>query len=149
MPIKRNTNQEKLTLKEFYGELVSRGEKFEKISDFNVNVGKDMIRLLEMINETFKETQLWGLTSLIRLIIQKENDWASDWYVIISGGGAGNYRIEYLVPENKRPWKNARVQGEAKNLEEAKKYLIIAMNECEGWKDNKELQILTRELEKK
>jgi hypothetical protein len=149
MPITRNTSQDKISLEEFYGELVSSGEKFGDKNDFNIRVGKGMIRFIEMINETFKETQLWGLTSLIRLIIQKENDWKSDWYVIISGGADENYKIEYLIPENKRPWKNAMVHGEANNLDEAKKYLIIAMNECGGWKDNDELEKLIRELEKK
>lgn len=149
MSITRNTSQDKISLEEFYGELVSNGEKFEKEGDFNIRLGKGMIRFLEMINETFKETQLWGLTSLIRLIIQKEDDWKSDWYVIISGGADENYRIEYLIPEDKRPWENAMVHGEAKNLDEAKKYLIIAMNECGGWKDNLELKTLIKKLKEK
>jgi hypothetical protein len=149
MPITRNSSQDKISLEEFYEELISSGEKFGKENDFNIRVGKGMIQFLEMINKTFKQTQLWGLTSLIRLIIQKENDWKSDWYVIISGGTNGNYRIEYLISENKRPGENAKVQREAKNLNEAKKYLVIAMNECGGWKDNEELKRLTREIEKK
>ncbi len=140
MPITRNTNQSKISLKEFYGELVSIGEKFGKENDFNLRVGKSMIQFLKMINETFKDTQLWGLTSLRRLVIQKENDWKSNWYIIITGVGHGKYKIEYLLPKNIRPWENAMVRGEAKNLREAKRYLIIAMNECGGWKDNQELR---------
>ncbi len=147
MPITRNTNQSEISLEEFYLESISIGEKFGKENDFNVRAGKSMIQLLEMINEIFKDTQIWGLTSLKRLVIQKENDWKSDWYIIITGGGHEQYTIEYLLPKNIRPWENARVRGEAKNLEEAKRYLIIAMNECGGWKGNQELIQLTNELE--
>ena len=143
MPIIRNTNQAKISLEEFYEDLVASGDKF------SIRAGKSMIRFLQMINKTFKETQLWGLTSLYRLVIQQENDWKSDWHVIISAGADENYRIEYLIPEDKRPWENAMVQGEAKNIDEAKKYLIIAMNECGGWKDNQELKRLRNESEKK
>ncbi|NRB61676.1 MAG: hypothetical protein HRU40_01370, partial [Saprospiraceae bacterium] len=57
--------------------------------------------------------------------------------------------IEYLIPENKQPWEHAMVRGEAKSLEEAKKFLLIAMKKSEGWKGNLELERLLNDVNKK
>jgi len=43
------------------------------------------------------------------------------------------------MPENKRPWPYAYVQGVAMSLEEAKKYLLIAIKESGAWENNIEL----------
>lgn len=136
MPIKRNSDQKRLTLEQFYIELS------ETSTNSYVDVGKRMIQLIKMINETFKETELWGLTSHARLVIQSEDDWTSKWYVIIASIGTDDYYFEYLMPKDKQPWKNAMVRGEAKSLEEARKFLLIAMKESEGWKGNLELEKL-------
>jgi len=37
------------------------------------------------------------------------------------------------------------VRGEAKSIKEAKKFLLIAMKECQGWKGNLELERLLYE----
>ena len=52
------------------------------------------------------------------------------------------YHFEYLVPKDKQPWENAYVRGQANDLEEAKKHLLIAMHECGGWAGNEELETL-------
>jgi len=103
-----------------------------------------MIALLKVINSLFINTQLWGLTSHARLVIQSKDEWKSDWFVIINSVGLEEYYIEYLLPNHRGPWPNAIVRGEAKNLEEAKKYLLIAMRESEGWVGNKELELLLK-----
>ena len=59
------------------------------------------IEFVHMINEIFKETKLWGLTSLARLVIQSEDSWKSPGYVIIANNGPDDYYFEYLIPKNK------------------------------------------------
>ncbi|MGI4875384.1 MAG: hypothetical protein ACRYFX_29880 [Janthinobacterium lividum] len=101
-----------------------------------------MLRLLQRINELFVDTQLWGLTSLYRLVIQQADDWTSDWLVTIAAGMDSTYRLEYLLPASARPWPQATVHGEAETLAEAERYLLIAMRESRGWADNAELSAL-------
>ena len=67
MPITRNSDQRKQTLEQFYFE-ISEEEQYSSKS-----YGKLMLNLLEMINHTFTKTQLWGLTSHYRLVIQAES----------------------------------------------------------------------------
>jgi hypothetical protein len=52
------------------------------------------------------------------------------------------------MPAHKAPWPYATVQGTPNSLEEAKKYLLIAMNESEGWKENLELRQFISEIGK-
>ena len=139
MPITRNTDQRSKTLEQFYLE-ISQEDSYSSKS-----LGKLMLEFLEMINHTFKETQLWGLTSLYRLVIQAENDWKSPWYIIIRAMG-NEYHIEYLLPPQKSPWEGARVVGSATSIAEVKKCLVIAMNECDGWSNNQELSELIEHL---
>jgi len=136
MPIQTNSEQGG-TLEEFYRELSESTDHYANA------IG--MLEFINMINQTFKETQLWGLISHTRLVIQSEDGSQAKWYVII-GNMADYYFFQYLLPSNKQPWENARVQGEVKSLKEAKKYLLIAMNESEGWKGNLEVKKLLNEL---
>lgn len=147
MPIKRNSSQDITGLKEFYNELIGNPEAPEGTNFILSTAGKNMLRFIEMINETFKDTQLWGLTSVDRLVIQREDNSESEWYITIASIADGSFLVQYLMPTKKRPWKNAAVHGSAENLEEAKRLLIIAMNECEGWKENQELKELVKKLE--
>lgn len=98
-----------------------------------------MLAFVNMINETFKETELWGLTSHSRFVIQAKDNWKAEWYITVANIGTNDYYFEYLMPKDKQPWEHARIRGEANSLEEAKKYLLIAMHESEGWKENAEL----------
>jgi hypothetical protein len=86
-----------------------------------------------------------GLTSHSRLILQSADDSASEWYVTINSIGPDYYFFEYLLPANRRPWRNAQVRGEAQSLADAEKYLLIAMRESEGWVGNEELNKLLAE----
>lgn len=139
MPIKRNSVQTSITLEEFYLDLSTRN------TNSYVDVGKEMLLFVELINQTFTETLLWGMTSHARLVIQNADDWKADWFVIVSNIGTKEYYFEYLVPENKQPWTNAFVRGEARTLADAKKYLLIAMRESGGWPENAELKRLLEE----
>ena len=102
-------------------------------------ISNNMLKFLDEADKIFIKTPLWALTSHYKLVLQTEDDWKSDWLVKI--GCLGNeYYIEYLISEKKRPWPYAYVQGVANGLGEAIKYLLIAMKECEAWKDNDELK---------
>ena len=104
-----------------------------------------MLRLIDVINGLFKQTQIWGLTSHARLILQNTDDSATGSYVTISSSGQNYYHVEYLLPVDKQPWSYAQVSGQAQSLTEAENYLLIAMRESEGWVGNEELNRLLAE----
>ena len=107
-----------------------------------------MLRLVQRINELFKDTPLWGLISHARLIVQRINDSTSPWFVKIAADIMGSYHLKYLLPATAQPWPNATVCGEAKTLAEAEHYLLIAMRECGGWASNSELAGLLASYER-
>lgn len=135
MPITRNSSQKRKTLVQFYTEISQDSHPDASLS------GKMMLELLEMINDMFVETTLWGLTSIARLVIQAQDDWKSPWHILISAY-RNEFHFEYLLPPGKSPWKDAHVVGNASSLAEARRYLIIAMQECGGWSGNPELASL-------
>jgi len=136
MPIVRNSKQSTdKDLYSFYAELTDNSNEI-----VTKTIGNNMLAFIEMINQTFLVTQIWGLTSLYRLVLQTKDQWDSEWFVIINCIGNNEYYFEYLMPPDKKPWDDATVKGVTQNLTEAKKYLLIAMKESGGWKDNTELQ---------
>ena len=139
MPIKRCSEQKNITLEAFYNEFL------EESNGAYPMISKRMLLFLETVNELFKETILWAHTSHARLVLHTKNELASSDLVIISSAGLEEYYFEYLLPPHKSPWSHAMVRGEAKNIEEAKRYLLIAMRESEGWVGNKELEELLKE----
>jgi hypothetical protein len=141
MPIVRNSSQKSQTLEEFYQEKVNN-----QSSNFDIETGKAMLHFITMINETFVDTTLYGLTSLYRLIIQQTDDWKDDWYIMVYSIDDGKFEFEYKVTKVKSPWDNAIIKGQANSLEEARDFLIIAMTESDGWADNKELRKLYNKL---
>jgi len=125
---------------------------YEELANYDKNPvwktkSQAMIDSINLINQVFIETQIWGLTSHDRLVLLSENTWESKWHVIIENIGSKEYYFEYLIPENKSPWKNGIVKGVAPSIVEAKKYLGIAMRESEGWKGNTELEYLLKTVE--
>lgn len=104
-----------------------------------------MLQLLNALNNVFKRTQLWGVTSHARLILHNGDDITLGGYVIISSVGLTFYTVEYLLPMIKRPWQNAKVTGEVDTLAQAVDYILIAMRESEDWVGNEELTELLAE----
>lgn len=104
-----------------------------------------MLAFIRMVNNTFVETTLYGLTSLYSLVIQETDNWQDKWYIKVSSSG-DTFFFEYEMPGEQSPWKGATVRGEAKSVEEARDFLIIAMTNCEGWADNRELKKLYDQL---
>lgn len=140
MPLLGNSKQNKeITLEEFYRELAANEDPVSS------KIGDTMLNVIGKINDMFKQTVIWGLTSHYHLVLQNEDNWKSDWLVKVICIGTDEYYVEYLVPKNKAPWENAYVKGVAQNLPDAVKYLLLAMKQSNGWSENSELQLLLTE----
>ncbi len=139
MPIKRCSCQNRQSLEEFYSELV---EETNKISS---DIGKAMLSILDFLNYTFLETKIYGLTSHEHLLLFSKNSIESDWYVVFIADGT-QFQIEFKIPIEKQPWKDALIKGVTNSFEEFKKYIVIAMFESQGWKESEELRRLYFEL---
>ncbi|QRM89272.1 hypothetical protein FG167_08510 [Lacinutrix sp. WUR7] len=141
MPIRRNTDQKSKTLIEFYSELKNDSDVISK------GVGTLMLNWIDKINSEFKETEIWGLTSHYHLTLQNKNDYTSKTYVVLTTG-MDEYHIEYLIPKELEPWKNAFVKGATKSLDEAMEMLITAMINSRGWCKSTELNKLKTDEKK-
>lgn len=144
MPIKRCTEQSSGTLEEFYLRFSQNDESYF------VDVGKSMLRFIDVVDRLFKKTLIWGLTSHANLLLQNTDDSASPCYVVIrcsefSAPDLNEYYFEYLIPADKRPWENAYVTGKAASWAHVENYLLIAMRESKGWVGNEELDKLLTE----
>ncbi|WBV53047.1 hypothetical protein [Chryseobacterium gambrini] len=135
MPIIRRSEQNQQSLQDFYREFLPKpGDTFG-------NAGIPMLKILDFINDTFKDTFIYGLTSHAHLLLFN-NDEEDKHYVEIIGFQSESYEVfavQYFIPEHKSPWKNAVVKGETTQFEEFKKMIVISMMESGGWKDNLEL----------
>jgi hypothetical protein len=141
MPLLGNSKQNKTrTLEDFYLDFTK-----DKSNPVWEKIGRNMLAFIDLVNQTFPETKIWGLTSHSNLVLQTQDKWDSDWYVTVNCIGSNEYYFEYRLPKDKSPWEYATVKGVAKDFSEAKKYLLIAMKESEGWKDNNELKKLLLE----
>ena len=144
MPLLANTKQNKRKklngIEEYYLDISK-----DKSNSVWSERGQNMLKFVEMLNENFKKTKIWGLTSNSRLILQNEDNWDSKWFVIIEALG-NEYYFEYLITDDKKPWENATVKGVTRNLVDAKKYLLISMKDSGGWNNNLELKRLLKEI---
>ena len=139
MPIQRCSCQLQETLLEFYTDVASSKE--------SMNIGNAMLKFIDMINSTFKETQIWGMTSHYHLKLFPRNDCENNWLISVISSGNNEYYIEYLIPEKKAPWKYAFITGVATSLKEARTYLAISMKESGGWIGNSEVNNVLNENE--
>lgn len=138
MPIVRRSEQKRETLEDFYREFIPKS--VDTIED----VGTPMLEVLKFLNTSFKNTVIYGLTSHTHLLLFN-NDESDKFYISIAGYQSKYYNefiIEYVIPEDKRPWEDAVIKGRTRDLEDLKKMIIISMIESGGWKDNLELEIL-------
>ena len=132
MPITRNKDQKSQSLIEFYQEAKDIGD------EFSANYGELMLTWINEINSQFKTTEIWGLTSHYRLILQNENDWTSPAFVVLIAS-YDEYHLEYLIPEDDQPWENACVKGATKSIDTAMEMLKVAMKKSTGWVGSAEL----------
>jgi hypothetical protein len=132
MPLIRCSDQRRETLTQFY----TAGDDEQVLK-----AGAAMLSIIDLLNAKFIETKLYGLTSLYSLNLLPEDTYKSPWYVSFTTDGT-RFHIDYLVPESRQPWPNARVSGEAETIEQAIEFIVIAMAKSEGWVGNKELEKL-------
>ncbi|MFM2386509.1 MAG: hypothetical protein RL660_1266 [Bacteroidota bacterium] len=137
MPIVSSSTQNSKTLEEYYEDLTS-----ENSTLIENKIGVAMLEFIGMVNDTFKHSTLFGLTSRNRLLIQPADDFEDAWFVAVDSLGDNKFQFAYKMSESESPWSNASVTGLANSVNEARDFLIIAMKESYGWSDNKELQRL-------
>ena len=146
MPLIRCTEQKRTTLEEFYKEFIPNK------TDTFADSGTPMLNVLKLINDTFKETTIYGLTSHATLLLLNEDSSLSPWFVALNGLNTSSnderheYYIEYQMPSDKQPWPDAIVKGGTIYLDELRNYIIIAMTESKGWSDSNELKELYKNI---
>ncbi len=105
-----------------------------------------MLEIIRRFNKIFKETTIYGTTSLYQLKLLSDNCDHSPWYVSIISSSPEYSWVEYLIPEDKQPWPSTWVRGEVNSHDELMKCVIIAMKESGGWPDNEELKELYAQI---
>lgn len=138
MPLRRISDQKSRTIKEFYNHVIGK----QKAASWN-DIGKAMVKLIEKLDEIFPNDIIWCLTSLHRLVLLTDDDWKSPWYVIIgslSSLNSDEIYIEYRMPDDLKPWNDAKVKGTANSLDEAVEYVLIAMQKSGGWQGMNSLE---------
>jgi hypothetical protein len=135
MAIKRCSEQKRQTLEEFYTEFIPGKAKTY------ADIGTPMLKVLKLLNDMFRETEIYGLTSHATLLLLSEDSSISPWFVSLNGL-EDEYYIEYLMTPDKQPWPNARVKGATKSLDDLRHFIVIAMTESRGWSSSIELQRL-------
>lgn len=90
-------------------------------------IGEAMLEIIRRINDIFKQTTIYGSTSLYQLKLLSDDCDKSPWYVSIISSGPETCWIEYLLPEHRQPWPDTWVRGEVHSYEDAVKSIIIAM----------------------
>ena len=126
MPIRRCSDQNRCSLREFYLEFkISKDMQSQKL-------GEAMLEWIDAIDKEFKEIQIWGLTSITHLVLLSKDDWQSRWHVrLISNGD--EYIIEYLMPNDLAPSPRAYVKGKCNSLEEGMGMVKVAIERSKGW----------------
>ncbi|ROH99612.1 hypothetical protein [Chryseobacterium daecheongense] len=133
MPIVRCSAQKNKTIEEFYREFIPKpGDRFG-------DGGTPMLKVLEILNRIFKETDIYGLTSHTTLLLLSKDDNELEWFVAINGF-ENRFCIEYIIPKKDSPWENATIKGQTTSLDLFEEMIIISMYKSEGWIDNIELK---------
>jgi hypothetical protein len=146
MPLIQCSEQRGQSLEEFYKSLIP-----DNVKTF-ADIGSPMLNVIKLVNETFKETIIYGLTSHATLLLLNTDSSISPWFVAINGletapnGQRNEYYIEYIMTSDKQPWADAKVKGGTTSLDKLRKYIIIAMTESKGWTDSNELKNLYQDI---
>lgn len=135
MPLLRCSEQRRQSLEEFYS-----GWTLES-NPVSVRIGESMLGVVALINTTFTETKIYGLTSHAHLLLCTEDHAPHEWYISIIANGQ-EYCIEYKMTKERQPWEGAVIKGGTKSLEEFRNFIIIALVESGGWERTEELDRL-------
>lgn len=127
MKLVRCSDQAPETPEEFYARLGAH-------PGFATSLGPNaMIELIAKLRACDDSREIFGLTSLYRLVLLPRDTWTTPWFVIVGALHANEYSIEYLMPERLAPWPGAQVTGTANSVGRALEMVLIAMDKSEGW----------------
>jgi len=129
MPIIRCQDQPGQTLQEFFTDTDVLEIK---------KAGEAMLKLIAQLNRIFKQTVIYGLTSLNRLVLLSKNTYTSPWYVIFASDGV-KYYVDYKRTNEETIELSISKSLKTDNIEEAVKLVLFAMRRSEGWLGNEEL----------
>ena len=127
MNLKRASCQTGESLTEFYSELATH--------DGWTCVCEMMLQLLPKLEGLADEVPIWGLTSHERLVLLATDDYRTPWFVMITPHRWEEYDIHYLLPKAEAPWGGARVEGIARDLDQASRMIRIAMQRSGGCRE--------------
>ena len=123
-------------------------------------VGNAMLAFISMVNETFKETYIFGFISHWDLVLNPVDTWKRSDIIVSAFYNENEKTVEYLIQHGpyrfRRPhacphpsWYWSPKENKANSLSEAKKYLIFAMSKHISWLYSKELKQLVNSYDKK
>jgi hypothetical protein len=96
-------------------------------------MAQGMLNLLAGLPRLTGETDLYGLTSHDQLCLLSEDNFQTPWWVPVSADSASHFIVQYLLPEEQAPWREAYVKGEAYSLSSALMLVQIAIERSGGW----------------
>ena len=134
MPLIRIDEQGEQTFEDFYRLFLKESNKTW------VNIGMAMLKLVQNLNDTFKDSIIWAMTSHEYLILQNENNSEARSWVVVNNLGDEKYYITYQKYDESLVLKHTEISLVANSLEDAKKLILNAMNETEAWRDSIELK---------
>ena len=98
-------------------------------------MGEAMLGLLRSLELSRNEMVAFGLTSHAKLYFLEEDTYESPWYVSVIGTTPNEYYIDYLMPRESQPWREARISGRANSEAEAIEMIFTAIQKSDGWKN--------------
>jgi hypothetical protein len=93
--------------------------------------GQRLRELVSRLDTDFPHTDLWAFTSHGYLCLLPTPDLHYPEAIVISA--YGDFLIEYHLPKTIAPWKDARVWGNARDLETLLSYIRIAIDRSQAW----------------
>jgi hypothetical protein len=93
-----------------------------------------MVPLLARLRALADERRVYALTSHCQLCLLAEDSYVAPWLVVIEPHGTPIHsEVDYLMPEGRGPWPQARVRGSAQSEDEAVQMILTAMEASAGW----------------
>ena len=140
MPIKRVHYQGGRDLLNFYNQESTQESGVHPLK------AKNMIKVLELLEQLFKDFTVYAVTSHFSLILSANDDHESK--VRIGNIGAENLNtVAFELPKEKAPWKGAWVEDILLyTIENLENHILIAMKESEAWNDSEKFNELYKRI---
>lgn len=96
------------------------------------DIGEAMLKLLEALANRSATRDVYGVVSINHLCLTPSECNENLWLVRAIGDRSG-YLVEYRLPSNTAPWRDAYVSGRATSPEEAADMVMISIERSEAW----------------